>query len=587
MIAHLYLYFGIVGIASIIAWLGALALALNFAFHERRTFFFTRAVVLALIGILLAQINSSNVSRIEVDHRQELKEARERQQNAQQEEMDIFKKRAANIRFAEDNADDQLDLAGVPSSDKRSIYEKAADEKSGGEQRKKTGRKRWRPIGSATGNQTLTADLGESAEEEPTAVRLLPQRDVNRADQLDFLNVWTARLVLFAVLLALVLDYFSRFRRTVGAVLPLPISGRFTDSLFPKKHSAVLRGGHPDFAQSYLETVVRKGECFIYCGETDLPLPPAIARIHFPVFDLGQYFIDVIRPYFLFQLASRIGRISIAGRSLKSRLAWPRSLALVCRLGSTVGRGVGGGIRLLLRGIGLPLQWLWNPQFRNGIIEFHPVQVIQATSGPQSPGYNFIFECAWYNRYCFTVTGPEHSTALVAAFRQFLGERLPPRASASTTINLLWNCRTPLSPDLLHPLAVFSKEVNIKLMVFAADVQIAEIGKWVEEICPDEAPPPAHPSLLALLMLRMRQMTTHLQPWLTRQQQQIKARPERVGTERAAKAATAKADVKAPVPVPAKPVIQSSAPAPAAMPKLKMPQLQPAPVPTALPKVKA
>lgn len=578
MIVKLYVYFGIVGIASILAWLGALGLALNFAFHERRTFFFTRAVVLALIGVLLAQINSFNVSCIGVDHRQELKEAHKRRRSAQQEEVDILKKRAANVQFAEDDSDDQLDLAGVPSSDKRSIYEKAADERSGAEQRKKSGRKRWQPIGVATADQTLTVDMGESVEEKRTAARLLPQRDLNRADQLDFLNVWIARLVLFAVLLVLVMDYFNRFRRTVGAVLPLPISGRFVDALFPKKHSAVLRGGQPKFVQSYLETVVRKGECFMYCGETDFTLPPAIARVHLPIYDLGRYFLEVIRPYFLLQLASRIGQIPVAGRPLKSRLAWPHGLVLARRLGTAVSRGVRRGIRILFRGIGLPLRWLWNQltamawwrravgivwspiglvihqvggygcragrpfqrlitQFKNGIIEFHPAQVIPVTSSPQSPGHNFIFECTWYNRYCFTVAGSECSAALVAAFRQFLGERLPPRASASTTIHLLWNCRMPLSPNLLHPLAVFSKEVNTKLMVFAADDQITEIGQWVEEVCPDEAPPRAHPSLLALVMLRLRRINSHLQPWLTRQRQQIKARRERVSAERAGRAA--------------------------------------------------
>jgi len=614
MIAHLYLYFGIVGIASIIAWLGALGLALNFAFHERRTFFFARAVVLALVGVLLAQINSANVSRIEVDHSLELKEARERQQSARQAEVDILKKRAANIRFAEDNATDQMDLAGAPSADKRSIYEKAADAQSGEEQRKKTGRKRWQPIGDAApeGNQKLAAATGESAEEEegPT-VRLLPQRDVDRADQLDFLNIWAARLALFAVLLALILDYFGRFRHTLGAVLPLPISGRLVDSLFPKKHSAVLRGGRSGFVRSYLETVVRKGECFVYCGETDLPCPPAIARVHVPVADLFRYFFKVIRPYFLLEFAARIGRMPVAGRPLQSRLAWPRGLALARRLGAAVGRGIRimcrglrQGMRLLFHGIARLLRWLWNKlmamawwrraagavwspispvirqageyglrawrplrrllaQCRNGTIECQPVQVIPAGAGPQSASYNFIFECAWYNRYCFTVAGPERSADLVAAFRKFLGERLLPRSSAATTINLLWDCRTPLNPDLLHHLAVFSKEVNVKLMVFAADAQIAETGRWVEEVCPDEAPPRANPTMLALLMSHVRRINAHLLPWLQRQRQQIKARRERGRLERAAKEAAAKASrseakPKAPPRAPAKP----EAPAP-------------------------
>ena len=128
MIVKLYLYFGMVGFASIMAWLGALAMLINYARHERRTFFYTRAVCLALAGVLLAQVNSHYVSLIQVDRTQELKDAYERQQRAQRAGWDTLKQRAADMRFAEDGKYDR-DLDGV-SADKRSIYEQAAEGKN-------------------------------------------------------------------------------------------------------------------------------------------------------------------------------------------------------------------------------------------------------------------------------------------------------------------------------------------------------------------------------------------------------------------------------------------------------------------------
>lgn len=584
MIAKLYLYFGIVGIASIGLWLGALILAINYAFHERRTFFFSRAVVLALAGILLAQINSCNIGHIQVDRRQEIREALERQRQAQQAELDTLKRRAANISFAEDNTVDALDLAGVSSFDNRSVYEKAADEKSGDEQRKQSGRKRWRPVGDAVTEQALDpdrilkAELESSGETTTPTGRLLPQRDVMRADQLDMLNRWASRLVLGLVLLAFILNYFRYFNRTVDPLLPLPFSGRLIDSLFPKKHSVVLRGGKPGWPQHYLETVVRKGECFVYCGDTDIPLPSSMPRVYLPLDAMGRYFIEVIRPVFLLKWARRLGQISIVGQSLKSRLAWPRGMALARRIGITIWTK----IRILLHVLGIPFRWLWKKissmnclrrltgklwnsiskilhwitekfrNWRNSIFEFYQVRIIDTTAQPRLAGPHFICECAWFDRYCFTTRGLDQSLALVSAFRRFISERIPPRASAAKTIHLLWNLREPPDPKLLHPLAVFSKEVNVKLVILAGDSQIAAISPWVEEICPDEVPPLNRPTLIAWLTARIRHLAgtiqSNLQPRLNTYRANKKIRREKTQAKRMAQAAKTSARTVKPEP---------------------------------------
>lgn len=606
MIAHLYLYFGIVGIASVLAWLGALAMLVNYAWHARRTFFYARALALVLAGLVLAQINSIYVSRIEVDRRQDTRELRERQRRAQRSGTDMLNSKTAGLRFAEDSRDDSLDMAGVASSDKRSIYEQAADENQP-DLAKTPSKTRW---------------MEESGEEAPPGVKLLPERDEARAKRLDMLNLWMARFVLILAFLMLAVDYFLRFNRTVGTILPLPFGGRIIDSLFPKKYSVVFRAGNPGRVTGQLETIIRKGETFIYFGESRVMRTPAMARVVIPLRDLCRSAAAVLRPNALLKLQDRLQHVSSRSRFLKTGRLWPRVTALFHALFAVIVKGVKTlwrWIAAFCRWMLIPFRWLksrwqimlaarpiqagraglvrlapafawipklaaliWRPcrpvilrlgqygkrligfvrrwvrNIRSGTIEFWPLIVLDASS-EKAFDQDFIFECAWFDRYGFTVAGFNRSTALLTGMLEFIRARMLPRAAAAKTVHILWDFPTPMNPEILHPLAVFAREVNIKLIVFAADSQIAETGKWVEEVCPDEVPPHTYPSLFALVMLRVRRITVHLQPWLERQRLQIKARRERGSAQRAERAAKAAA-AKAAVPE-AKPKSPAKAPA--------------------------
>lgn len=606
MIAKLYAYFGIVGIASILAWLGALAMIVNYAWHARRTFFYTRALALALAGLVLAQINSIYVSRIEVDRRQDTKELRERQRRSQRSGADMVNSKTAGLRFAEDSQDDSLDMAGVASSDKRSIYEQAADENQPAAD-KKPRKARW---------------MEQSGEEAPPGVKLLPERDLARANRLDMLNIWMARFILILVFLMLAVDYFLRFNRTVGTILPLPFGGRIIDSLFPKKHSAVFRAGNPDRVPGQLETIIRKGETFIYFGESRVIRTPALARVVIPLRDLCCSAAAVFRPNALLKLRDRPEHVAGHGRLSKIGRLWSRIMALFRAGFAVIGKGIKTiwrWIAAFFRGMLIPCCWLksrwqimlaarpiqacraglvrlapvcswiprlaaliWRPcrnallrlgqcgkrlvefarrcarNIRSGTIEFCP-KIVLDVSSEKAFDQDFIFECAWFNRYGFTVAGLNRSTALLTELLKFIKARMVPRAAAAKTVHILWDFPTPMNPALLHPLAVFAREVNIKLIVFAADAQIAETGKWVEEVCPDEVPPHTYPSLFALVLLRVRRITAHLQPWLERQRLQIKARRERGNAQRAERAAKSAA-AKAAVPE-AKPKSPAKAPA--------------------------
>ncbi|MDD5679219.1 MAG: hypothetical protein PHW60_14705 [Kiritimatiellae bacterium] len=622
MIATLYAYFGIIGIASILAWMGALAMVVNYARHERRTFFYARAMALALAGLVLAQVNSINVGRIEVDRRQDVKDARERQRSLQRGSTDMLNSKTAGLRFAEDSREDSLDMAGIASSDKRSIYEQAADEDQPASNKKKR-RLRW---------------MAQPGEEPSPGVKLLPERDVARANHLDLLNLWMARFVPILVFFLLALDYFLRFNRTVGTILPLPFAGRIVDSLFPKKHSTVFRAGNPGLIAGQIQTIIRKGETFIYFGESRVIRTPAISRVVIPLRYLCRSAAAVLRPNALLQLLERLEQVSVRGRSLQTWRPWSRiktllrsGLAMIVKGMKALWRWIAAVFRwmllpcrwLMCRGQRMPAarpikagpawlarmapafswirkpaafvwrlfrnaslrlgqcaRWLiefvrrWGRNIRSGTLEFRPAIILDASS-EQDFNQDFIFECAWFNRYCFTVEGLNRSAALLGEFRKFIAERMVPRAAAAKTVNVFWDFPAAMNPGLLRPLAVFSSDVNIKLIVFAADGQIAEIGKWVEEVCPDEGPPHAYPSLLAFLILRMRRITVRFQPWLDRQRQKMKAWRKRVSIERAERAAKAAA-LKATTPA-AKPKAPPEAPAVAGLKAPKKPEA-PAPV---------
>ncbi len=564
MIVKLYEYFGIVGIASILAWLGALAMVVNYALHARRTFFYARAMALALAGLVLAQVNSFYVSRIEVDRRQDIKEARERQRRAQRGGGDMLDSKMAGMRFAEDAQDDFLDMAGVASSDKRSVYEQAADE-----------------------NQPAAAKKARKARwtEQSRKVRMLSERDLARANRLDVLNLWMARFIPILIFLLLALDYFLRFNRTLGTFLPLPFAGRIVDSLFPKKHSVVFRAGNPGLIPARLDAIIRKGETFIYFSEAPRVIKkPVMFRLVIPLRDFYRSAVEIFRPTALLKLHDRVNNVSGQGRlpwigKIRSRIMvlLRAVLALVVRAVKTLWRWItaplrwillrcrrlvqkvaafpwvrkaAGFIRRLLRGAILflgrclqgPVEYVrrLGKDIRGGTVQFWPAKIMDATPEKEfNP--DFIFECAWFNRYGFTVEGLERSTALVEGLRKFIGERMVPRASAAKTVHLVWNFPGRVNAELLRPVAVFSREVNLKLVVFASDDQVAEVGKWVEEVCPDEVPPLARPSLLEFVLVRVRRVTSRFRAWWTKRREQTKAKRELVRAERAAKAAAKKA----------------------------------------------
>jgi len=217
-----------VGIGSIVGWGMALFLLAACATSRRRTTAYVVALVLSILGFILAKINSHNISQIEVD-----------------------RSPVGGASLPRDDVPKPGDPKGVPSPSYRDAGKQKRDESA----------KLKRPELSA---------IAEDAE--VSVARRLPEADLLRADAYDRLNLFFARIVPWLALALVCFDYLSRFNRTLGYLPPIPIAGRAVDALSRKTRAAHLQTSDPAVVRRYLAGVVRKGETFIYLGPED-PIP--------------------------------------------------------------------------------------------------------------------------------------------------------------------------------------------------------------------------------------------------------------------------------------------------------------------------
>lgn len=231
MILRLYGYFGSIGLASVGAWAGALALlalqAVLGAVAPRRQKPRAYWIVLALAvaGYLLGQINSDRISAVPLD--------------------------SSGQPVVLQPVEELQSEAGVPA------YRQM------GKQRRE---------GGSTAPEVAAA--AATAEKKPA--RTYREAQLLEANQLDRWNLLITRGTLLLALLTLLVDYFARFNRTTGHSYPLPISGPWLYRLAPQ--SPTLLAGTLDL-KKYLETCVRRGETFLYFTTTDPWPASAVPRL--------------------------------------------------------------------------------------------------------------------------------------------------------------------------------------------------------------------------------------------------------------------------------------------------------------------
>lgn len=282
MIAKLVLYFGIVGCASIAVWLASALMAVVFLGSRRRTFWWCLACVLALLGLVLAKVNSAQVSALKIDRTEEDRKAEEERIRRRREQLQSMIEQTQNdptrIRFAEDTPYDALDLAGKEPDtiDDGSVYAKAVAEQLA---RKTYGYRQRGKSKRAEGTKKGSAELQKLAAENAAeqSARKLPEKDVISANRVDSLNLACARAMVVLTICLVLVDYLSHFNRTFSTVMPLPLAGPWMDAFSPKRHTTLITGDSFGVLGDLLSRAFKKGESFIYFGPHD-PVPETLTR---------------------------------------------------------------------------------------------------------------------------------------------------------------------------------------------------------------------------------------------------------------------------------------------------------------------
>ncbi len=241
MITNLYNYFGVIGILSILVWVAALVLLVMSVRRRARPIYCLLALGVAVVGGVLARVNSDRVSSIELDRRDEL--AAVKKAKIAEEGPDAPKSTASALQFAEGDPEDTMP-----------------------EYRKKG--KQVRSNGKALGEVLGKATTEEEAEK---TVKTLREPDLRAANRLDRLNLMIVRLILWFAVLRVVVDYLARLNSTVGGFLSLPIAGTWLEHFSDKKHAVLVMAPAKGrmTPSAYAERVVKTGESFIYFGEND------------------------------------------------------------------------------------------------------------------------------------------------------------------------------------------------------------------------------------------------------------------------------------------------------------------------------
>lgn len=292
--------FSILGYLSVLLWLAA---PLVWFLRGRLRAPGWLALALASLSFVFAKINShSHVNRIEEE---------KIEQNVSALVLDAQKRKAveeargadvANIRFAEDGADDFIDKAGMEDADRKyldSIDESAQSAESGEPAWKKQKKER-----GAVASEEVSLDdelggekaiTGVSSKTIPTDKKTLTPIIMSAphkvtAHTLDRLNISASCYAILFGLVVLLLDYLTRANSYARAAFAFPLPAAWRNAFTPLP-AIVTRPEKPrrDLTQE-LAHITRRGDVFILFTKDATSLPATL-----PVLEKLRSPIDILR----------------------------------------------------------------------------------------------------------------------------------------------------------------------------------------------------------------------------------------------------------------------------------------------------
>lgn len=289
--------FSPIGYASIALWLCMPLLWLLHLLLRRRGWLVHVALLLGVMAMIAAKINSyTYVNRIQVDRSEQIQEQLARQEIARQAATDARADEVAQIRFAEDGAGDFLDSAGMDESDLKYLQSFSDDAKPDWKKEKK--QRSDDTVDDSLESQIGATDQQEGAEsdapieDEAVDPILMSGSDKLAADRLDTANLMIIRALLWLGVAIVVVDYFRRANSYDLAYFPLPLPSRWVDAITPREPVTVRSHLPRRTLLEELHVFAQRGESFVYVTDSADASAKAATTIH--RLPLGFWPVDVL-----------------------------------------------------------------------------------------------------------------------------------------------------------------------------------------------------------------------------------------------------------------------------------------------------
>jgi len=457
-VGQLVFYFGTIGVASILAWFVAAGLIVLYIIGLRRSSVCWTALAVAIGGLVLANTNSNQISAIQIDFSDEIQAAKQRMEPEEgSEDADADEASTENLNgedvSTEPTATESEGVAGVERSEPPA--ENAPSDASDAPAGEETGDSPRVPRSSPPATPDLPNESGTDNEavDEP-----LSDDEVSDDEPTDAGNP-------------------SRYAyRQQGKV------ERAAGMAVEVKDKIAVEAGVQD--QPVIANVrVMKTEQVAEANRLDR-LNLFFARLTLTLAVLVVA-VDYLRR---FNMTFRsLFPLPVGGSLVDSffpkthavcvdaggRRRWKRFLKRVVRKGETF-IYFGDQDPFTASRLGrLPLlpRFLW------------PLNKITRLANDREFDDEFLFESAWFGRYCFVILDDgQQAAGMLAALAEFLRLRHASRATARHTVNVVWNLAAAPPEPTLQRLATLCPETNFKLLV-ATNRQLTETQRsYFDEI---------------------------------------------------------------------------------------------------------
>lgn len=281
-------FFNTLGYISVILWIAMPAMWFMQSRIKPRRWFVHIALLMGVVALVFANINSSShVERIQPDQ-SEIIAARQAEKDAKlQAAIESRGEDVADIRFAEDDADDFIDRAGMDESDLKYMDKTEENATPTWQREKKT---RSGDSGDDAGLEDLigaeeetegvvSEELEKAAEKAPI---IMSAKDMEMANRLDSLNLSAIRIMILIALIFIIIDYLRRANvyREAYFPLPLPSSWLIAFTPVPTIHEQAPKARRS--VREELEWFTKRGDTFLYL--TDEPakaaqLPDSMSKL--------------------------------------------------------------------------------------------------------------------------------------------------------------------------------------------------------------------------------------------------------------------------------------------------------------------